>query len=118
MIAARDIEALVHDIVRECNPQRVILFGSYAYGLPNDDSDVDLMVVRRYRGDSTNAAIRIRTSTPARFPKDILVRSRAEIARRLKMQDFFIMDIVEKGITLHERDDDRVGQEGRIRLRR
>jgi predicted nucleotidyltransferase len=118
MIDARAIEAAVDEIARACNPQRIILFGSYASGTPTEDSDIDLMVVKRYRGDSADASTRIRIGTQFRVPMDLLVRSPAEIRRRLEMQDFFIMDIVEQGIILHERDDERVGRQGRRRLRR
>ncbi len=45
MISAKEIQATCDDIVRECLPLQVILFGSYAYGAPTNDSDVDLLVV-------------------------------------------------------------------------
>src|SRR5689334_16091496 len=98
MIDARAIENVVNQIARSCNPERIILFGSYAYGTPTEDSDVDLMVIKRYRGSSVRAACRIRVESDVPFPRDILVRSPAEVRRRLAMQDFFIMDIIEKGI--------------------
>lgn len=45
MVTRADIQATCDDIVREFAPLQVILFGSYAYGTPTDDSDVDLLVV-------------------------------------------------------------------------
>ena len=45
-----DIEVLKHEIVerlKPLNPDKVILFGSYAYGTPNEDSDIDLYVVTK-----------------------------------------------------------------------
>lgn len=45
MLAPNVIQATCHDIVREFAPLKVILFGSYAYGTPGEDSDVDLLVV-------------------------------------------------------------------------
>ncbi|HQS67718.1 MAG TPA: nucleotidyltransferase domain-containing protein [Sulfuricurvum sp.] len=45
-----DIEALKHEIVERLmplNPDKIILFGSYAYGTPNEDSDIDLYVVTK-----------------------------------------------------------------------
>ena len=45
MISRKDIQATCNDIVREFAPLQVILFGSYAYGMPTEDSDVDLLVV-------------------------------------------------------------------------
>ena len=45
MISRQDIQTTCDDIVREFAPLQVILFGSYAYGTPTADSDVDLLVV-------------------------------------------------------------------------
>lgn len=45
-----DIEALKHEIVerlKPLEPDKIILFGSYAYGTPNEDSDIDLYVVTK-----------------------------------------------------------------------
>src|SRR5438067_2089835 len=99
MVQAHDIEALVDRIAERFKPDRIILFGSYAYGTPTEDSDVDLMVVRRYRGPHPGA--RVRQVIDVTFPLDILVRSPNEIKHRLKIGDYFIMDIVEQGIVLH-----------------
>ena len=43
MIEMDQIQALSEQIVEQFQPDRIILFGSYAYGTPNEDSDVDLM---------------------------------------------------------------------------
>ena len=45
MVSQQEIQATCDDIVREFAPLQVILFGSYAYGTPTEDSDVDLLVV-------------------------------------------------------------------------
>src|SRR5687768_6238378 len=118
MIAARDIEDVVDQIAEAFKPERIILFGSYAYGIPNGDSDVDLMVVKRYRGHPADAASRISIAMEHRFPIDIIVRSPAQLRRRLALGDYFISDVVNEGLVLHEKHDARVGQQGRRRLRR
>jgi predicted nucleotidyltransferase len=118
MVTARQIESVVDEIARRFKPQQVILFGSYAYGTPTEDSDVDLLVVKRHRGHTADAACRIRTPLEVHFSMDLLVRSPAAIRRRLALGDYFISDIVNKGIILHENDDARMGQQGRRRLRR
>ena len=45
MVDRKDIQSACDDIVREFEPRQVILCGSYAYGAPTEDSDVDLLVV-------------------------------------------------------------------------
>src|SRR6184192_1428157 len=106
MIAIERIRELCDRIAAEFEPERIILFGSYAYGTPTEDSDVDLLVVKRHRG---HAGWRVRTAIDKTFPMDILVRSPAEVRQRLRMQDYFIMDIVEQGIVLHESSNSKVG---------
>jgi predicted nucleotidyltransferase len=118
VVTERAILKLVDDIARRFHPERIILFGSYAWGEPTEDSDIDLMVVKRYTGPSYLAATRVRAAVDVDFPMDILVRSPAEVTRRLAMRDFFIMDIMEDGLVLHDADDRRLGEQGRRRLRR
>lgn len=55
MIAAADIKGYVEEVVKRFAAQSVILFGSYAYGTPTADSDVDILVVKPYRGEAQSA---------------------------------------------------------------
>ena len=60
MVTREDIQATCDDIVREFAPLQVILFGSYAYGTPTEDSDVDLLVVMDIpKSEFTRKAIEI-----------------------------------------------------------
>jgi predicted nucleotidyltransferase len=102
MVRRKDIEAFVKRIVDEFRPQRVILFGSYAYGRPSADSDVDLLVVMSHREHSAVKAAEIRKQIRAGFPVDLVVRSPREIRRRLAMGDAFIGDIVRRGQPLYD----------------
>jgi predicted nucleotidyltransferase len=52
MISRQEIQDFVNHVVRRFKPDKVILFGSYASGRPTADSDVDLMVVMRHRGEA------------------------------------------------------------------
>lgn len=100
MVTRQDIQATCNTIVREFAPLQVILFGSYAYGTPTDDSDVDLLVVMDVpKSEFRNKAVEIRHRIPSRF--DILVRSPAEIAYRVSYNDWFLREITEKGELLH-----------------
>ena len=110
MIPRKDIQAFVDQVVRRFRPAAVILFGSYAYGKPSDHSDVDLMVVMPHRGPGPNAATRIRLACPRTFPMDLLVRTPAEVRRRLRMGDSFLREVTSKGIVLHESGDSPVGR--------
>lgn len=102
MIERNRIQAFVDEVVRQFQPERVVLFGSYAYGQPNEDSDVDLLVIMPHPGAGIEQAARIRQTIRAGFPMDLIVRSPAAIRKRVKMGDSFIGEILEKGQVLHE----------------
>jgi len=94
----------VRRIVRRLRPEKIILFGSYAYGQPTSDSDVDLLVVmktRMMRRDRSWAVSSL--LIPRLFPVDILVKTPTEIDRALAMGDFFIEEITTQGKVLYER---------------
>ena len=105
MVTRADIQAITNDIVREFAPLQVILFGSYAYGTPTADSDVDMLVVMDIpKSEFRNKAIEIRQRLPYRFGLDLLVRSPEEIAYRVSYNDWFLREITEKGELLHVSD--------------
>lgn len=105
MVTREDIQATCDDIVREFAPLQVILFGSYAYGTPTEDSDVDLLVVMDIpKSEFTRKAIEIHQHIPRRFSMDLWVRSPEEIAYRVSYNDWFLREITEKGEVLHGSD--------------
>ena len=102
MVTRQEIQATCDDIVREFAPLQVILFGSYAYGTPTEESDVDLLVVMDIpKSEFTRKAIEIRQRIPYRFGMDLLVRSPEVIAYRVSYNDWFLREITEKGELLH-----------------
>ena len=105
MVARTEIQAVCADIVREFAPLQVILFGSYAYGTPTEDSDVDLLVVMDIpKSEFRNTAIKIRQRISYHFGMDLLVRSPEDIAYRVSYNDWFLREITEKGEILHGSD--------------
>jgi predicted nucleotidyltransferase len=99
-----EIQKIVDRLVSHYSPQRVILFGSYAYGTPDADSDLDLLIVKETdkrpldRWMEVKRLLRDRRRTVAVSP---LVYTPQELERRLAMNDFFIQEILEKGQVLH-----------------
>jgi predicted nucleotidyltransferase len=117
MASMRQIRSVAQRIGREFRPERVILFGSHAYGRPSADSDVDLMVIMSVRGDPMEKAVEIRRKVRPPFPTDLLVRTPAEVRRRLAWNDGFLKEVIEKGKVLYESGHARMGGQGRGRLR-
>ncbi|HEX4796017.1 MAG TPA: nucleotidyltransferase domain-containing protein [Humisphaera sp.] len=104
-----DIQDFADRVARRFRPAQIILFGSYAYGRPTKDSDVDLMVVMPHRGPSARTATKIRLACPREFPMDLIVRTPAEVRRRIQMGDQFLREVTSKGIVLHESRHARMG---------
>jgi uncharacterized protein len=75
MISFSQIEAFSQQIVEKFKPERIILFGSYAYGQPTEDSDVDLLVIMPFEEMPVQKAIAIRQQVRSPFPLDLIART-------------------------------------------
>ena len=102
MVTMEQIEDVGRRIAREFLPERVVLFGSHADGTATDDSDVDLLIVMSFDGDSVPKAVEVRLKVRPPFPVDLLVRTPEMVRRRLAMGDGFIREILERGKVLYE----------------
>lgn len=102
MITKRQIKELCDQIVQEFHPQKIILFGSRAYGKPKPHSDVDLLVVMPYEGEYWRQLVKVIETLKTRLPLDLLLRTPKEIEERLEMGDFFIQEITERGKVMYE----------------
>jgi predicted nucleotidyltransferase len=78
------IRNLVSQILRSFHPQKIILFGSHAYGKADADSDVDLLVIMTTRKNTLDAAAAVRQAIEHNFSIDIIVRTPEQIKNRLK----------------------------------
>ena len=94
------------DPVAALHPEKVILFGSYAYGTPSDHSDVDLLVILETDARPADRYLAVsRLIRPRPFPLDILVKTPDEITQALAKGDGFIREIVTQGRVLYARSD-------------
>lgn len=108
-------EGIIHTVEKIVScfaPEQVILFGSYAYGDPTPDSDVDLLVTMNTALRPVDQAVEIRTTIDFPFPVDLLVRTPEQLSERLNLGDPFFREIIQKGIVLHEATDGGVDREG------
>ncbi len=98
------LPSAVERIVEEIKPNKVVLFGSYAYGVPTPDSDVDLLIILETDAPGKERSWAVsRLLLPRPFPVDILVKTPQEVAQALAKGDFFMREILERGRVLYER---------------
>ena len=97
------IRRFARQVAERFGPDKIILFGSQAYGNPHQDSDVDILVVMTARNEIDQAA-RIRWAIPRRFAMDLIVRRPDDLRRRLEEGDWFLRDIVANGKVLYDKD--------------
>ena len=103
MVDQRRIAELSERIVREFQPERIILFGSYAYGQPRPDSDVDLLVVLPFEGKGFRKSLEILNQISPEFSVDLLARRPEDTARRYAEGDPLIREALDRGKVLYER---------------
>jgi uncharacterized protein len=107
-ITAAKIRRAAQKLVDELQPEKIILFGSFAYGQPTIDSDVDLLIIMRtHLRPHAHSMQASEVLSPRPFPVDLIVRTPVEITERLKIGDCFIEEIVTKGKVLYERPSRR-----------
>ncbi len=104
-ISKQAISEFSRQIAQQFHPHKVILFGSYAYGKPTVDSDVDMLVIMPFEGRGARKAIEILLATDPTFPIDLLVRTPEQVKERVELGDFFMREITEKGKVLYEAVD-------------
>src|SRR5437763_10745694 len=116
-VPMRVIRQFARAVAERFRPDKIILFGSYAYGTPHADSDVDILVVMPCRNQGSRAG-RIRWEVPAPFPMDLIVRTPETLRWRLQEGDSFLREIVSRGKVLYEKTDPGVGEKSGGRLPR
>ena len=103
MVTTREIKRYCAAIARAFQPEKIILFGSHAYGRPHGDSDVDVLVImpdaKRF---GRRPSLTIRRKAPASFPVDMLVKEPRDIADRLREGDSVLEEIVKQGRVMYE----------------
>jgi predicted nucleotidyltransferase len=108
------IRRVARRMAAELQPDKVILFGSFAYGTPHEWSDVDLLVVMDTHNEISQAT-RIKLTLDGEFPIDVIVRTPTRFRFWLAEGDSFLKEIVSKGIVLYEKDNQRMDKKSRKR---
>jgi predicted nucleotidyltransferase len=94
---------LVNKIVEKFQPEKIVLFGSYAWGTPGPDSDVDLLIIKETDNSRWTAREIDGYLFPRPFPIDLIVYTSQQVEKRKEAGDFFITDILARGKVLYAR---------------
>ena len=103
MVDFKDIQALADRIAEQFNPERIILFGSYAAGVAGPDSDVDLLVVLPFEGKNFRKSLEITNTVNPMFSADILARRPDDTQWRYRHGDPLVKEAIDHRRTLYER---------------
>lgn len=102
MATNTDIQQISEQIRKEFSPRKIILFGSHSWGMPSDDSDVDLLVIADFVGKPWRFAVEIRERIKPVIPLDLMVRTPEQLQERLAKHDMLLTEIVTRGTVLYE----------------
>ena len=98
---SRQIQKIVRAIVKGYQPEKVILYGSSAFGKMTPDSDVDFLVIKETKKNPWVRLLEVDRYIDHAVPIDVLVYTPHEIEKRLSYGDYFIEDIMKTGKVLY-----------------
>lgn len=102
MLTDAQIDQAVERLVEAAQPSRILLFGSYARGDADDDSDLDLLVIEDDVADRAAQMVRLRRALrPLRIAVDVLVHSRADVERFSHQPGSILYWALREGRVLH-----------------
>jgi predicted nucleotidyltransferase len=103
---APKIQEITKKIVKEYQPEKIILFGSYAWGKPTEDSDVDLLIIKNTTKRRFDRALEVRKKLFGDLPAiDLLVYTPKEVDKMINEdRNLFIEDVVNNGVVLYGND--------------
>jgi len=97
------IKKVSDNISKKYKPEKIILFGSFAWGRPTRDSDVDLLIIKNTKKGFLKRQIEVGRIIDGELATDVLIKTPLELKERLDLGDFFYKKIIEKGNYLYEK---------------
>ena len=99
----KEIQNIVNQIVKNYKPEKIILFGSFAYGKPKPSSDVDFLIIKNTKKKKVERIKDVLMQIKSNLPVEPLIYNPKEVQNRLSLGDFFFQDIVNKGKVVYEK---------------
>jgi predicted nucleotidyltransferase len=102
------VQEIVKRIVDAVRPDQIVLFGSYAYGIPDKESDIDILVIMETdRPRHKRSVILNKVLAGLLIPKDLVVYTPEEVAEWKDVPQAFITQILKKGVILYDKNKKR-----------
>ncbi len=102
MVNIEELKPLIVEKLKPLNPSQIILFGSYAYGTPTQDSDIDLYISKANKEEHLDAKAMVKLRVLMRDYKigfDVIAGTQEELAKR--EDPFYKIDILQRGIKIY-----------------
>ncbi len=97
----KEIKSLIRQIRTKYRPEKMILYGSAAKGKANEDSDIDMLIIKKTKRRFVDRISDVLKLCDYNIPFEPIVYTPEEIEERIKLGDFFIIDILKKGKVLY-----------------
>ncbi|TVQ82780.1 MAG: nucleotidyltransferase domain-containing protein [Bacteroidetes bacterium] len=107
MITENKISEIVKKIASGYNPEKIILFGSYASGTAAEDSDIDIFVIKDSELPRPQRTMQLRRILlGSQVPMDLIVYTPNEVEREKDEKYSFVYEVLNSGKTVYERKND------------
>jgi predicted nucleotidyltransferase len=103
LLLKEEVKNIVERLKANYNPDKIILFGSLVEGTAGRGSDIDLIIIKQTKEDPWTRTSQVDRFIEHNMPVELLVYTPEEIEERLKMNDFFVKEVLERGEILYER---------------
>jgi uncharacterized protein len=105
MISKETIEEVKNRLIKTYNPIAIYLFGSYAWGKPDEESDLDLLIViDAFKKDWYYDTIEgNKALSGMRIPKDLLLYDKQQFDKVSQDKTSFCYKIIKKGKRIYAR---------------
>jgi len=102
MISQEKINEVINRIVKNINPEKIILFGSYASGNPSEESDLDILIVKEMRMPRYKRSREVKKHLRGmKIPIDVIVYTKKEIKKWENTETAFINQAIKQGKLLY-----------------
>jgi predicted nucleotidyltransferase len=102
MISQEKINEVIDRIVKNINPEKIILFGSYASGNPGEDSDLDILVIKEMKMPRYKRSREVKKHLRGmKIPIDVIVYTKKEVKEWKDTKTAFISQVIKQGKVLY-----------------